>query len=96
MVRRYAGERAMTVANMSGIILVTCDDKSSKNIIKESKLKLGLVGVLSAYIVDKKASTPDAPNVVINVDAEDKEDIPKAANILLNMDGVQKVRYQIV
>jgi hypothetical protein len=79
-------------ANISGgIILVTCDGKSSNDVIKESK---SLSGVISAYIVDKK--TPDAPDVIINMDTKYKDTILNATNILLTMHGVQKVKYQIV
>jgi hypothetical protein len=82
----------MTVANMSGVILVTCDGKRCQNIIKESKSQIR--GVTSAYIVDKQ--TPDAPDVIINVDASSIEYIRAATQILVNMDGVQKVKYRIV
>ena len=81
----------MSVANTSGVLLVTCDDKSCKNIIKESKSAIR--GITSAYIVDKK--TPDDPGVIINLETASKDDFMKAANTLLGMVGVQKVNCKI-
>lgn len=81
----------MPVANMSGVFLVTCDAKSRKNVVKESKLSIP--GVTSAYIVDKK--TPDEPEVIINLETASKDDFMKAANTLLGMVGVQKVNCKI-
>jgi hypothetical protein len=80
----------MTVANMSGVILVTCDDK--QHIIKESR---SLKGFTSAYIVDKQRSEGDTPDVIINIDAS-REDIREDTQMVVNMDSVQKVRYRIV
>ena len=82
----------MTVANKSGVILVTCDGKQRQNIIKESKSQIR--GVTSAYIVNKQR--PDAPDVIINVDGMSREDILAATQIVFNMGGVKKVKYRIV
>jgi hypothetical protein len=82
---------AAAAANISGIILVTCDGKSSKYIIEQSK---SLSGVTNAYRVEKEA--PDSPDVIINIDAKTREDILAAKETVLNMDGVRKVKYRIV
>jgi hypothetical protein len=82
----------MTVANKSGVILVTCDGKQRQNIIKECKSQIN--GVTSAYIVNKQR--PDAPDVIINVDGMSREDILAATQIVFNMGGVKKVKYRIV
>jgi nitrate reductase NapAB chaperone NapD len=74
----------MTAANMSGVILVTCDGKQCQNIIKETKSKIP--GITSACIVDKERD--DAPDVIINMDAASREDIREATQIVVNMDGV--------
>jgi len=82
---------AMTVAT-SGIILINCDAKSSKKVLRECKSHIS--GVTSAYLVDKKTS--DAPDVIVNMDAKSKEEIVTATDVVVNMDGVRKVRYRIV
>ena len=64
---RTCKEGAMTVAT-SGIILINCDAKSSKKVLRECKSNIS--GVTSAYLVDKKTS--DAPDVIVNMDAKSK------------------------
>lgn len=82
----------MTVANMSGVILVSCDDKERQNIIIKSR---SLKGFTNAYIVDKKRSEGDTADVIINIDAS-RDAIREATQFVVNLDGVQKVKYRIV
>lgn len=81
----------MAIANVSGIILVTCEDKSSKHIIQQCK---SLSGVTNAYRAEKEA--PDSPDIIININAKTREDILATKETVLNMDGVQKIKYRIV
>lgn len=76
---------------VSGVILVSCDGNSCKDVIKRSKSEIS--GITSAFIVDKKTS--EDPGVVINLDTVSEDDFMKAAKTLLEIGGVQKVNYKI-
>ncbi len=80
-----------TIASVSGVILVSCKDNACKNIIEIAKSRIN--GVTSAFRVEKKDS--DSPDVIINIDAESKEQLLTVKDNVLNMKGVDKIKYRI-
>jgi hypothetical protein len=72
--------------------MVSCEGSACKEVVKRAKSQIK--GVTDAFPVQKTKSSGNI-DVIINMDAESKEQILDAEDDVLKIDGVKSIKYRI-
>ena len=81
-------EKIAEEGELSGTLLISCDDNECKCIIKRVKTTQGVTSVFQPN--DKQYI-----HLVVNMQNSSKEEIINAKNIIGNMKGVRSIEYRI-
>ena len=76
------------IGELSGILLVSCDDNEYKVIIKKAKATQGVTSVF-------QPKNKQYIHLVINMQNASKEEIINAKNVIGDMKGVKSIEYRI-